>query len=147
MPSTATLSGSDQPENRSLGGILVHVLALFTSFVGPAIMYAVSDHEFTRENARNAINWHITVIVLAVAAFVTGFLGADEVTINGEPTELLAVPSPLDTVFTFIGIPLLLALVVAVFATFGFAVVATQKAASGSAWSYPGSINIIERFR
>ncbi|MDQ2052639.1 DUF4870 domain-containing protein [Natronolimnohabitans sp. A-GB9] len=147
MPSTATLSGSDQSENRSLGGILVHVLALFTSFVGPAIMYAISDHEFTRENARNAINWHITVIVLAVAAFVTGFLGADEVTINGEPTELLAVPSPLDTVFTFIGIPLLLAFVIAVFATFGFAVVATQKAASGSTWSYPVSINITERFR
>lgn len=146
MPSTATVSNSEQSGERSVGGILVHILALFTAFVGPAVVYAVSGNDFTRENARRAINWHVTVIVLAVVAFVTSFIGSDEVTINGEPTELFAVPSPLDTIFTFIGVPLLLATVVAVFATFGFAVVATLKAVSGSAWSYPGAIDIIGRF-
>lgn len=139
MSSSSTPSDSDQSENSSDGGVTVHVLALFTSFVGPAIVYAVSDNDFTRENARNALNWHLTVLVLVVVAFVTGFLGTNEVPFT--------VPSPLDTVFTFISVPLLLAMFPAVFATFAFTAVATYKAASGSTWSYPGAIDIIGRFR
>lgn len=143
MPSTVAPSGSDQASKRSLGGILVHILALFTSFVGPAIMYAVSNHEFTREDARHALNWHVTLAVLWTVAVVTGLLTSDDVTVNGEPTELLAIPSPIDTVFTFVAIILVLAATIAVLVTFVYAAVATLKAVSGSVWSYPGSINVI----
>ncbi|MDG5758566.1 DUF4870 domain-containing protein [Natronococcus sp. A-GB1] len=133
MAISATPSGSDQSKNRSLGGILVHVLALFTSFVGPAIVYAASNHEFTRENARNAINWHIIVQVLWAVSFVLSLT--------------MSLPSPFDTAFGLIGLPVLLAFAVLGSATFVFAIVATWKAASGSAWSYPGTINIIDRLR
>lgn len=147
MSSIPVASNSEQPEERTIGGILVHPLALFTFFVGPAIVYAVSDNEFTRENARRALNWHVTVIALAAVASVIGFLGADEVTVGGEPIEPVALPAPIDTVLTFAGILLLLATAFAVLATFGYAIVATQKATSGSVWPYPGAIDIVGRFR
>jgi len=142
----ATSSVPDQSDNRSTGGIIVHILALFTSFVGPAIMYAIFDNEFTRENARNAINWHITFMAIGVVAFVTTALGGTEITVSGQSTELSVVPSPLDTVFTFIGVPVMIAFGIGFFLTLWFAVIATYKAAYGSTWSYPGAINIIGRF-
>ncbi|AGB39828.1 DUF4870 domain-containing protein [Natronococcus occultus] len=145
MTTTPTTPSPEQSKERSLGGILVHPLALFTSFIGAAIMYVVSDNEFTKENARHALNWHITVVVLAVVAMVIGFFGADEATIGGESIETLSLPGPIDTVLTLTGILLLLAAMIAVFATFAYTIIATQKAISGSAWSYPGAIEVVGR--
>lgn len=96
-------------------------------------MYAASNHEFTRENARNAINWHIIVQVLWAVSFVFSLT--------------MSLPSPFDTAFGLIGLPVLLAIAVLGSATLVFAIVATWKAASGSAWSYPGAINIIDRLQ
>jgi len=110
-------------------------------------MYAVSDNKFTLANVRNAINWHITFMAIGVVAFVTTALGGNEITVNGQPTGLSVVPSPLDTVFTFIGVPMMIAFGIGFFLTLWFAVIATYKAAYGSTWSYPGAINIICRFR
>ncbi|WP_233274388.1 DUF4870 domain-containing protein [Natrinema thermotolerans] len=80
MTFTATLSDPELSDKRSIGGILVHLLGLFTGFLGPLILYAVSDNEFTRTNARHTINWHVTVSVLMIVALVMFFLGADEIT-------------------------------------------------------------------
>lgn len=145
MTSTSTASGPELLDERSLGGILVHFLGLFTGFFGPAIVYAVSNHEYTRTNARHALNWHITIFVLQIVAVVTFFLGGDEFTVNGKETELSLLPAPLDTVFEIVGILLLLVVMVAVFLTFVYAVVATVKAVFGSIWTYPGSIDLVER--
>ncbi|APX98419.1 DUF4870 domain-containing protein [Natronorubrum daqingense] len=146
MSSPSTPSNPERFDDRSLGGILVHPLAMVTAFIGPAVVYAVSDHEFTRENARHAFNWHATVVTLAVVAFVTGFLSADEVTVGGESIDPLSIPAPIDTVLMFVGVLLLLATMVAVVATFAYAIIATVKAVSGTAWSYPGAVDIVERF-
>ncbi|MDQ2050139.1 DUF4870 domain-containing protein [Natronolimnohabitans sp. A-GB9] len=109
-------------------------------------MYAVSDDEFTRENARHALNWHVTVVALVILTATTVLLGADEITVGGAATELSLLPSPVDTVFTVVGLLALLATMVAVFATFAYAVVATLRAISGSVWRYPGAIDVVGRF-
>ena len=151
MPSTATVADSDQSDNRSVGGVLVHVLALFTSFVGPAIMYAVSDHEFTRKNARHALNWHATLAILwtfgIFMMFLTVLFAGNEITVNGEPIDPIPVPESLETVFTFVAIILALAMAITVLATFVYAVVGTLKAVFGSVWSYPGAVDIVGRLR
>ena len=146
MPSPSTTSGPELLDERSLGGIFVHLLGLLTGFVGPALVYAVSDHEYTRANARHAFNWHATVSVLTIVALVTFFLGADELTVGGQATELSLLPAPLDTAFGLVGILLLVVLTVAMFLTFVYAIVATLKAVFGSVWTYPGSIDIVERY-
>ncbi len=147
MTSTSTASGPELLTERSLGGILVHLLGLFTGFLGPILVYAVSDHEFTRANARHALNWHVTVFVLSVAAMVTFFLGADELTVGGEATELSLLPAPLDTVFGIVGMLLVILMMLALLLTFVYSLVATVKAIFGSIWTYPGSVDVVERFR
>jgi len=147
MTSTSTVSGPELLDERSLGGILVHPLGLLTGFIGPILVYAISDHEFTRANARHALNWHATVFVLSIVATVTFFLGADELTVGGEPTELSLLPAPLDTVFGVVGTVLVIIMVIALFLTFIYTIVATLKAIFGSIWTYPGSVDVVERFR
>ena len=147
MTSTPTATGPELLDERSLGGILVHLLALLTGFIGPAVVYAVSDHEFTRQNARHALNWHVTVFVLCIIGFVTFFLGADELTVGGQVTELSLLPAPLDTVFAVVGSLLVVLLMIAILLTLVYSLVATIKAIFGSIWTYPGSIAIVDRFR
>lgn len=147
MTSTPSASGPELLAERSLGGIFVHFLALMTGFIGPAIVYGLSKHEFTRQNARHALNWHITVFVLAIGGMVTFFLGADELTVGGEPTELSLLPAPLDMVFSAVGALLLILLMIALLLTVIYTIVATLKAIFGSIWTYPGAIDIIERIR
>ena len=147
MTSTSTTSGPEQPDERSIGGILVHLLGLFTGFFGPIILYAVSDNEFTRTNARHAINWHVTLFVFAIAAVVMFVLGADEITVLGEATAVSLLPAPLDVAFGVVGFVLITVLVIAMFLTFVYTIVATVKAISGSAWTYPGAIAFVERYR
>jgi len=147
MASTSASPGPEQPDESSIGGILVHLLGLFTGFFGPIILHAVSDNEFTRTNARHAINWHITVFVLMIVALVMSFLGADEITFLGETTEVSLLPAPLDIVFGLVGFFLIIVLVIAIFLTFVYTIVATVKAISGSTWTYPGAIAFLERYR
>lgn len=147
MTSTATTSGPELLDERSLGGIFVHLLGLFTGFLGPILVYAVSNHEFTRANARHAINWHVSVFVLMLVAFVMFFLGADELTVGGETTEVSLLPAPLDLVFGVVGFLLVLVLLLAVILTLVYTIVATVKAIFGSVWTYPGAIDFVKRFQ
>ncbi len=147
MTSTPTASGPELLEERSLGGILVHLLGLITGFFGPGIVYAAANDEYTRENARHALNWHVTVFALMIVAMGTFFLGADELTVGGEATELSLLPAPLDTVFAVVGILLVLLLMVAIFLTLVYTIVATVKAIFGSVWTYPGSVDVVGRLR
>lgn len=147
MTSTPPASGPELLDERSLGGILVHPLGLLTGFLGPIIVYAAANHEYTRENARHALNWHVTVFALTVVAMITFFLGADEFTIGGEVTEVSLLPAPLDTVFAIVGILLVILLTIVVLLTLVYTLVATLKAIFGSIWTYPGSVDVVGRFR
>lgn len=146
MSSNATThsSGPDLLNERSLGGIGVHLLALGTGIVGAGLVYAVSNHPYTRENARNAFNWHLSVLVILTVGFVTFFLGADETTVGGEAVDLTLVPSPIDTVFAVVGFVLFFVAMVAIFLTLIFAVVATVKAIFGTPWKYPFAWEFVE---
>ncbi|GAB7090790.1 hypothetical protein JCM18237_10610 [Halorubrum luteum] len=104
---------SSAPKNTTMAA-LTHVLALFTWVVGPLVVYLVTDDAFVKENARNALNWQIsltiyTLISLVLVLLVVGFLA-------------LIVIGLLDLVFI---------------------VIATVKAADGEAWSYPITIDIV----
>lgn len=46
-------------------GMLAHLLALLTGFIGPLIIYLMKKDEspFVRENARNALNFQISVFI------------------------------------------------------------------------------------
>lgn len=145
MTSTTTQNtGPELLHERSIGGILVHLLALLTGVLGAGLVYLVSNNEYTRANARNSLNWHASVLALTVLAVLVFVPGADELTIGGEVTELALLPAPLDTVFSLVGMLLFLLAMLAWVLTGIFTLVATGKAIFGTAWEYPLARTFVE---
>jgi uncharacterized Tic20 family protein len=96
---------------------LAHILALITGLFGPIILYAVTDDPFVKENAANATNWQIVLIVYNFSAFVLIFVAL----FISEILALLAV-------LLFFGL---------IGANLVFIGIGTIKALNGEAWSYP----------
>lgn len=136
----------DGPEllaERSLLGIFIHPITLFTMFSGigivaAAVVYLLSSHQFTRANARNVLNWHLSVFIVTLAGVVLFILGADEGTAaTNEMISLPILPEPLATLSVIIGAILLFLGGVGGLLTIVFSIAATFKAIFGSAWPYP----------
>lgn len=120
--------GPDVLAERTLTGIFVHLIGLLTSFIGPLLIYAASDHEFTQKNARNAMNWqlfYLTTLVGALLLFGAAFV-ADIVLPDMIVIALFLV------VFAFF-----LGIMIIGFLNIVFPLVATGKAIFGGAWKYP----------
>ncbi|WP_247002059.1 DUF4870 domain-containing protein [Halosolutus gelatinilyticus] len=130
---STTQPGPALLEERTLSGIFVHLLGLGTGFVLPALVYLVAEHEFTRENARNAFNWQ--VIVTGVYAALFGLLGVgfviDSMVSESSPVHYLAIA------FVLVATVGLFASTLVFLANFAFGLIAMGKATFGSAWSYP----------
>jgi uncharacterized Tic20 family protein len=144
---TTNLKPTPGPEllnERPITGIVVHLLALATGIVGAGLVYLASSHAYTRENARNALNWHLTVLVLSVAAFVTFFLGADTLTVAGDTVQWSPLPGPVDTVVGLVGMVLLFLAALSWLLTWVFGLVATAKAVFGNPWAYPLARDFLE---
>lgn len=92
---------------------LVHIIGLLT-WIGPIIVYLVSDDPFIKRNAANATNWQVSFALWSVLSVILAlvFIG-------------------------FIGLFLL------PFLDFAFCVVAAVKASEGESWSYPITIDIL----
>lgn len=136
-------SGPALLNERSITGIFVHPLALFTGIFGAGLVYLISSHEFTRANARNALNWHLSILILSILAFVTFFLGADQMTIGGDAVQWSPLPAPVDGIVGLLGAALLFAAGFAWLLTVVFALIAMFKAIFGAAWEYPLSRDLV----
>ncbi|QLH81364.1 DUF4870 domain-containing protein [Halosimplex pelagicum] len=150
MPSDQThetTPGTDGPAlltERPIGGILVHFLAIPTGVVGAAIMYLLATNEFTKQNARNALDWHLTVLATTVVTFGSLVTYA-EVTGQGL-TDIVVLPTPV-TAAASLGISVLFMLwMVVMFWTFVVGFIAMGKAIFGSTWRYPLSPAFVDRF-
>lgn len=110
-------------EERTLSGIFVHLFGpLFGVFLaGP--LYLVSDREFTRENARHVLNWHLTVIGVVVA-LIFWIVSVEFVGIS-------------DALAILLFIPVFVAFAYVVPGTIIFAIIGTAKAVFGKPWKYP----------
>lgn len=97
--------------------LLVHVLAIFTSFIGPLIILLVKkkDSEFIRDHATTALNFQLSLLLYYLAstllAFVlVGFIG-------------------------FFVLPVL---------TIIFCIIAAVKANDGETYNYPMTIKFVK---
>jgi uncharacterized Tic20 family protein len=96
--------------------ILVHLAGLFTSWVGPLIIYLIKKDSdpFTAANAREALNFQLTIMVALIISYILVFI------IVG--------------VF-MVGIVMLINLI--------FSIRAAVKASNGSNYRYPFTIRLI----
>lgn len=114
--------GPDLLHERTLWGIFVHLLSPFFGLFLAGPLYLLSDHPFTTENARNVINWWITVLLVLLGLF--GWILLDVV---GLPDGLMIL----------IFLPLVVAFAYITIGTMLFAIVGAVKAIFGSTWKYP----------
>lgn len=140
----ATTASTTQPgpallEERTLSGIFVHLLGVGTGFVLPALVYLVAEHEFTRENARNAFNWQ--VVVTGVFAALFGVLAAgfaiDSAVPEGSAFQSLA------TAFLLVAAVGLFGSTLVFLVNLAFGLTAMAKAIFGSAWTYPLAPDVV----
>ena len=100
--------------NENTTSALIHALSLVTGFIAPLIAYIVADNETVKENARNALNWQISLTVYLIISgiltiVIVGFLTA-------------AVLAFLDLIFC---------------------IKAAMKASGGETWSYPLTVDLL----
>ena len=118
---------------RTLTGIFLHPLGLVSGVTLPGIVYLTTDHPFTRENARNVLNWHLCYLSV-LAAVLFGFA----------LTFVVDAILPDFAPFDWVVLALLLLVVAGIFVlaaltllTMVFSVVGMAKAIFGTPWEYP----------
>jgi uncharacterized protein len=94
--------------------IIAHILGLFTSFVGSLIIYLVAEDSFAKENAKEALNWQISMIIYVIISAIL--------------------------IIVLIGIALLVILGIL---NLVFCIYAAIKASDNVTWKYPLSIRFI----
>ncbi|MFP9060269.1 DUF4870 domain-containing protein [Natrialbaceae archaeon A-chndr2] len=111
-PSNA--GGGTKTDGDTTFAAITHILALLTWVIGPLIVYLVTEDQFVKENARNALNWQImfTIYMTVSAVLLLVLIG-----------------------FVLILILPLLDLV--------FCIIAAIKASEGEAWTYPATPDIL----
>ena len=52
--------------------MLSHLLGIFTGFIGPLIIYLVAkeDQKFVKQNARNSLNFQISLFIILFLLFL-----------------------------------------------------------------------------
>jgi len=142
-----TVSATEGPnllDERSISGILVHFVAIPTGVVGAGLMYLLATNDFTKQNARNALDWHLTVLTFVVVTFGSLFTYA-ELTGQGT-TDVVTLPSPVASGAALVISVLLTLWTGVVFWTIVVGFIAMAKATFGTAWRYPLSPALVDRY-
>ncbi|MFC6890594.1 DUF4870 domain-containing protein [Halorubrum trueperi] len=114
MSSVSEAGGHGSSSGNTSMAAITHILALFTWLIGPLVVLLVTDDEFVKENARNAINWQIWLTIYSIVAGILILVGIGIL--------LLPILGLIDLVFI---------------------VIAAVKAADGETWSYPLTIDLL----
>lgn len=140
---TSTAEGPSLLEERSISGILVHFVAIPTGVIGAGLVYLLATSDFTKRNARNALDWHLTVLTFVAVTFGSLFIYA-ELTGQGT-TDVIILPSPVASGAALVISVLLTLWTGVVFWTIIVGFIAMAKATFGTAWRYPLSPELVDR--
>lgn len=102
-------------KNDNTLAILTHLLGLFTGFIGPLIIFLITDSKVVKDHARKALNWQFSLMIYFIVAFIL--------------------------VFLLVGFLLIFALFIV---DLIFTIMATVKASNGELWDYPMSIKFFK---
>ena len=98
---------SKQEQDHTLG-VITHILGILAGFIPALIIYLVAKDAYSKEHAKNALNWQISfMIYLIISAVLIIFIIG---------------------IFTFLAFYVL---------NLVFSIIATVKASEGIVWKYP----------
>ena len=71
---TPTAATATQNDDKTMA-LLIHILGIFTGFIGPLIIWLVKKDSsaFVNETGKRALNWQFSSMIYAVACFVMVF--------------------------------------------------------------------------
>jgi uncharacterized Tic20 family protein len=72
-----TVTGGTEKNGDKTLGILVHIGGIFFSWLAPLVLFLVkkdSGDQFTIDNAREALNFQITVLIMYIGCFILSFI-------------------------------------------------------------------------
>ena len=95
--------------------IVTHILGWVTGFIGPLIVFLIAKDKFTKDNAKNALNWQFSLIIYLI----------------------------LSAILMIVLIGFLMIFVVVVLNVI-FSIIAAVKASEGIVWRYPLSIGFFK---
>ena len=52
--------------------ILIHILGIFTYFIGALIIFLTTENKKAKKHARNALNWQLSIIIYFGGLFLLG---------------------------------------------------------------------------
>jgi len=104
--------------NNTTMAVLVHIIGLMSSFIGPLVIYLISNDEFTKQNAAKALNWQIMFIIFMIISFILSFV--------------------------FIGFIGFIGLILFLLVDTIVCVIAAVRANEGEVWDYPITINFVK---
>ncbi|MGD9109971.1 MAG: DUF4870 domain-containing protein [Phycisphaerales bacterium] len=72
-PQESAPQATDIPKDAKTMAMLCHLLAIFTSFLGPLIIWLIKkdDHPYIKEQGKEALNFQITIVI---ASIISGLL-------------------------------------------------------------------------
>lgn len=124
----------NQDNNTSIN-VLVHLLGLFTGFVGALIIYLISSQKGTKEHAKNALNWQLSLVLYIV---IVGILIVLTVILAGIEDQMASTASLVLILIIFLLIFILMTL------DFIFCIIGSAKAGNNEYWKYPLSIKFLK---
>ena len=104
----------EQKKDNSLK-VITHILGLLLGFLGPLIIYLVTNDYDAKEHSKKALNWQISLIIYAIVSMIL--------------------------VFVLIGFLMLFALFVL---DVVFTIMAAVRANKNELWTYPLSIPFLK---
>ncbi len=118
--------------------IITHILGLFLGFIGPLIILLVAKDTETKNHARKALNWQITMAIIGIILFGVFFT-------IGMGSMLLTMVNPLFMIVYFVCFFLLWIPIMGLgIANLVFCIMAAIKAKDGILWTYPFSIPLLK---
>lgn len=107
-------------------GVLAHVLGILIGFIGPLIIYFIAKDSYSKENAKKALNWQLSVIIyITVVTFLAVIFA---ITLN----MFIAIVASILLFVVIITLDLI------------FCIIAAVKANAGKIWNYPLTIPFLK---
>ncbi len=113
--------------------VAVHIIALFTGFIGPLVMLVFSGRDLPKQHARIAFNWQMSLTVYVLVPLLFFFLFPRE----SQSAALLGLFLLSLVVISIFVLLLLLYDVIA-------CIIAAAKASQGIMWRYPLSLPFLK---
>ncbi|MFA5485222.1 MAG: DUF4870 domain-containing protein [Candidatus Pacearchaeota archaeon] len=111
--------------------ILIHILGIFTYFVGALIIFLTTENKKAKKHARNALNWQLSIIIYFGGLFLLGIF--------------ISIFKSLFSGFLFFAIPLPLLVSTLSILNIIFCILAAVKANENKFFEYPITMNLIKK--